>query len=174
MTAHRGTADAVARVRVAARGAGRRVLAVALAAAAVVAGPLLATQDRLLLGSCTTPGQAGPLAVRLALLQASPDCPAGALGIGPTGRGAVVLASVGLPALLAHLALVALGGSLGAVVARVVAGVAAVLRAVLPPVLPRAHATPAARRLLVVVDPRGAHGRAPFGALLTRGPPLAA
>jgi len=176
MTAHRGTADAAVRVRVRAGAglAGRRALAVALAVAVVALGPLLAMQDRLLLGSCTTPGQVGPLAVRLALLQASPDCPAGALGMGPSGRGAVVLASVGLPALLAHLALVAVGGSLAALVTRVARGVADVLGARLVPVVERARVAPVRTRTVVVGRPRVAHGRAALGVLPTRGPPVAA
>jgi hypothetical protein len=173
MTAHRGTADAAARVRARA-GAGRPALAVALAVAALAAGPLLALQDRLLLGSCTVPGHAGPLALRLALLQASPDCPAGSLGLGPTTRGAVVLASVGLPVLLVHVALVALGGSLGALVARVARGVVGVLRSVLVPVAPRLRVGPAVRRLLAATGSRAGHGRAPVGVLPTRGPPVAA
>jgi hypothetical protein len=172
MTAHRGTADAAARVRARA-GAGRPALAVALAVAALAAGPLLALQDRLLLGSCTVPGHAGPLALRLALLQASPDCP-GSLGLGPTTRGAVVLASVGLPVLLVHVALVALGGSLGALVARVARGVVGVLRSVLVPVAPRLRVGPAVRRLLAATGSRVGHGRAPVGVLPTRGPPVAA
>lgn len=174
MTAHRGTAGAVARARVAVGGAGRRALAVALAFAAVAAGPLLAAQDRLLLGSCTTPGHVGPLAMRLALLQASPDCPAGTLGMGPTGRGAVVLASVALPVLLAHLALVVVGGSLAALLARMARGVAGVLRSRLGPPVGRVRLVPVRAAVPVVGRQRISHERAGLGALTTRGPPASA
>lgn len=174
MTAHRGTAGAVARARVAVDGAGRRALAVALAVAAVAAGPLLAAQDRLLLGSCTTPGHVGPLAMRLALLQASPDCPAGTLGLGPAGRGAVVLASVALPVLLAHLALVVVGGSLAALLVRIARGVAGVVRARLVPRVAPARLVPVRAAGPVVGRTWVAHGRASLGALPTRGPPASA
>ncbi|MDM7855408.1 hypothetical protein [Cellulomonas alba] len=174
MTAHRGTAGAVARARVAVDGAGRRALAVALAVAAVVAGPLLAAQDRLLLGSCTTPGHVGPLAMRLALLQASPDCPAGTVGLGPAGRGAVVLASVALPVLLAHLALVVIGGSLAALLARLARGIRGVLRARLVPPVGRVRLVPVRAAGPVVGRRRVSHGRAAFDALPTRGPPVSA
>lgn len=177
MIARRGPLSVAVRLR-ADVGPLRRALAAVLAVLAVAIGPVLALQDRLLLDACAPVAHLGPFGVlgtRLAILQPDADCPAGTLGVGPTGHSAVVLISVGLPVLLAHLALVVAGWSLSSVLARVARGVVTVLRAVLRPRPTGSAAAPvAARRLSVVGRVAPPRGRRATGVRLVRGPPVAA
>jgi hypothetical protein len=165
-------------LRAAARlGGVRRALAVVPAAGAVGLGPFLAAHDRLLLDACAPVMHLGPLGVlgtRLALLHATSDCPVGTMGVGTAGRGAVVLISVGLPVLLAHLALAVAGWSLSSLLARAVRAVGTVLTAVLAHRPGAPAPSLVTRRLLVLAPPRAPHARPAVGSLATRGPPLAA
>jgi len=76
-------------------------------------------------------GPVGWLGLRLALLRGSADCPDGALAVGGTGaHSALVVVSVALPTLVAHVLAVAGGVSLSALLSRAASGVRVVLRAV--------------------------------------------
>ncbi|QTE29824.1 hypothetical protein [Pengzhenrongella sicca] len=142
-----------------------------LAAVALVAA--LSWPAQLVLHACLPgAGPVGWLGLRLALLSASADCPDGALAIGGTGTsGAIVIATVAVPTLLAHLLAVVGGVSLSAALSRAAAGVRAVLATVVR-VLPDA---PRARRVRAVAAGVVRLARPPRRAWtvghLDRGPP---
>lgn len=131
------------------------------------------SQGRLMLHGCLSPGVLSPLGVRLALLSDAADCPVGSYGLGAAPRGAVLLLSVAVPALVAHLALVACGLGVGGL-ARAARDRLAALGARLVGGPARAATVPAAARGFVVVE----HPRAVDRALLVvrshRGPPRTA
>ena len=94
-------------------------------------------------------GPVGWLGLRLALLRTSADCPDGALAVGGSGaHGALVVVSVAVPTLLAHVLAVAGGLGLSALLAQAASGIRLVLRAVLH-VLPGAPRVPWVRAALV-------------------------
>ncbi len=167
----------VARARLAAI---RRVLArdistVALATIGVGALLQVLLGGRVLLHACTTAD--GPLAmlgVRLALLQGGADCPDGTLAMGPADpRGAVLVLSLAVPVLAAHVALGACGLGLTAIMVRVAGAAAQVLAGAL-------HRLPSAMASIVPRRPAPAAGPGPAARLrsvrlaspLRRGPPL--
>lgn len=148
---------------------------VPLVAVLVAVATLVLTQGRVMLHSCVDAGQFAPFGLQLALLRDAAQCPAGTYGLGPASTGAVVLLSVGLPALVAHLVLAACGFGTWQVVRGCVRALAATGRRGLA--LPAAPAhVPAVRRVLVpvVLAPRGATRHVAMLTWSHRGPPLAA
>ena len=113
--------------------AGRAVVFVTAAAGI---GLLEATvlPARIVLHQCvSTGGTLGLLGLRLDLLRSAADCPDGAFAFTPLARGGVVvLLSIALPVLLAHLALGAGGLGLTTALLRTVRSTVGVLAAVLP------------------------------------------
>ncbi len=101
--------------------------AVAAAGLAALAGLLLAASGRVLLHQCVAAVGLSPLGVRLSVLQDAADCPDGTYAFGPAAGGAVLLLSVTMPLLVAHLVLTAGGAGLGVVLARAARGVAGLL-----------------------------------------------
>lgn len=94
-------------------------------------GGALASRTQLALHACLPgEGPVGWLGLRLALLRASVDCPEGTLALGgSTSRSALVVVSVAVPTLLAHVLAAACGLSLSALLARAASGVRGVLGA---------------------------------------------
>jgi hypothetical protein len=106
----------------------------ALGTALAVLSVVLGAQGRVLLHQCVTAdGPLAALGVRMAVLRSAAECPEGALGLGAASTGAVLLLSVALPVLAAHLLLAACGLGLGVVTRRVAVAVRALLAAVLVP-----------------------------------------
>lgn len=147
---------------------------VPLVAVLVAVATFLLSQSRVVLHSCVDAGQFAPFGLQLALLRDGAHCPAGTYGLGPASTGAVLLLSVGLPALLTHLVLAACGWGTWQVVRGCVRALAATGRGGL--VLPAAPAhVPAVRRGLVPVAlaPSGATRHVAMLTWSHRGPPLA-
>jgi hypothetical protein len=136
-------------------------------------GAVFVSQTQFALHACLPgEGPVGWLGLRLALLRASVDCPEGTLALGgSTSRSALVVVSVAVPTLLAHLLAAACGLSLSALAARAASGVREVLGAAwrVLPAAPRATTWRAARvvtaRTVVVLR------RAGDAAHPDRGPP---
>ena len=117
-----------------------------LVAAALIGA--LAGPAQLVVHTCV-PGTSslGWLGLRLALLRSSVDCPNGSLALGGSvAQSALVVISIAIPTLLAHLLALAGGVSLSAVLARAASAARRVLGAALwvLPAAPRARCTPAA------------------------------
>jgi hypothetical protein len=116
----------------------RAGLGAALAAGAAILGAV-AIPGRIALHQCLSGGGGlGSIGLRLALLRSAADCPDGTVAFTPLAHGGVVvLLSVALPLLLAHLALGAGGLGLITVLVRALRSAASVLTTVLARV-PRA------------------------------------
>jgi len=142
-----------------------------LAAAALIGA--LAGPAQLLVHTCVPgAGSLGWLGLRLALLRSSVECPNGSLALGGTGaQGALVVISIAVPTLLAHLLALAGGVSLSAVLARAASEARRVLGAVLwvLPGAPRARRGPAA--LVAHRDLAEARAAELTGRHGSRGPP---
>lgn len=105
-------------------------LGTVLAVAAVVIG----TQGRVLLHQCVAAdGPFAALGLRMTVLRSAVECPEGTFGLGAASQGAVLLLSVALPVVAAHLLLATCGLGLGVVVRRAVVTAAAVLASRLVP-----------------------------------------
>jgi len=108
----------------------------AVAVLALVSGlaAVLDGRAQLALHACLPgDGPVGWLGLRLALLRSSVDCPDGALALGgSTSRSALVVVSVAVPVLLAHVVAAVCGASLSALATRAASGLRAVLAAVWP------------------------------------------
>lgn len=129
-------------------GWGRAAFAGALAAAAVVAS----SQGHVLVHRCVGAGGSwADVAIRFAVLRDAVECPDGTLGLGAVPAGAVVLASVALPMLVAHVLAAAAGASLAALAARGVRVVAGLVGRLVR--VPRTRALPVARREPALVVP---------------------
>ncbi len=152
-----------------------RHVGVLLAAALTAAAVVVSAQGHVLLHRCVEAGGSwADVAIRLAVLRDTGGCPDGSFGVGAVPRGAVVLLSVALPVLAAHVLLAGLGLGLGAVVLRGARVVAALLRAWVR--VPRLRPLPVAGRVRLVV-PRPIAPRPALGLLVARphrAPPLAA
>ncbi|MBD7917299.1 hypothetical protein H9657_03275 [Cellulomonas sp. Sa3CUA2] len=142
-----------------------------LAVLSVVVG----AQGRVLLHQCVVAdGPLAALGVRMALLRSASECPDGALGLGSASTGAVLLLSVALPVVAAHVLLTACGLGLGVVARRGVAAVAALLAShLVPPVVVAGTPVPTARPLLLAGGPvvRVRRDRGHDPARPRRGPP---
>jgi hypothetical protein len=68
-----------------------------------------AAEVRVVLHSCIAPGWLTLLSLRFDLIHPAASCPQGTYGLTPASQGAVVLLSVALPALVAHLVLIGVG-----------------------------------------------------------------
>ncbi|MBU4215223.1 MAG: hypothetical protein KJ792_11270 [Actinobacteria bacterium] len=136
---------------------------------------LVLAQGRVALHSCVDAGGFAPFGLQFALLRDAAQCPAGTYGLGSTSTGAVLLLSIGLPALAAHLVLAACGFGFARAARACLGALAAAGRRALVFTVARVH--------VVVVRPapvpvaRAPRGATEHVAMLTwshRGPPLAA
>jgi hypothetical protein len=107
---------------------GRVGLCAALAAGIVLLGAV-ALPGRIALHQCMSSGGGlGSVGLRLALLRTAADCPDGTVAVTPLAHGGVVvLLSIALPLLLAHVALGAGGVGLTTVLVRALRSAARVL-----------------------------------------------
>ncbi len=122
------------------------LLAAALTAAAVA----VSVQGHVLLHRCVEAGGSwADTAIRLAVLRDAAGCPDGSLAVGAVPRGAVLLLSIALPVLAAHVLLAGVGLGLGAVALRGARVVTALLRGWVG--VPVARALPVAPRVRLVV-----------------------
>lgn len=152
---------------------GPRALA-ALGVLLAVAAVAVAAEGRVLLHQClTADGPLGALGVRLAVLRSTVECPEGTLGLGTASQGAVLLLSVALPVVGAHLLLAAGGLGLGVVVRRGAAVVRALVASRLVPLVavPAPALVPVRRAALVPAVGPPLVGRALDPARPHRGPP---
>ncbi len=112
----------------------RAQLAAALGALLALATVLPNVLGRVVLHDClVAEGPLAALGLRLAVLRSAVECPDGSFGFGATSQGAVLLLSVAVPVVLAHVVLSACGVGLGVVARRGVTVAAAVLSARLAP-----------------------------------------
>ncbi|MGY4643855.1 hypothetical protein [Cellulomonas sp. URHB0016] len=93
-----------------------------------VAGLAVAAQGRVLLHQCLPAGGIGPWGVGLTVLRDASECPEGSYALGAAASGAVVLLSVAVPLLVAHVVAAALGVGLSAAVRGAVRAIPAFLR----------------------------------------------
>lgn len=160
-------------VRPARRSPSTGVLAALLGVLAAVAVVAPAAAGRVMLHQCLSAGAFAPLGLRLAVLRDAADCPAGSYGLGAAPQGAVLLLSVAVPALLAHVLLAACGTGVGSLLLAVRRRVAALGRRWWPTTpAPLAVATTEAR--FVVVETPRRHDRGLVVVRALRGPPAVA
>lgn len=135
---------------------------------------LVLVQGRVALHSCLPAGEFAPFGLQLALLRDAAQCPAGTYGLGSTSTGAVLVLSIGLPALAAHLVLAACGLGIRQVVGRCLTTVASAGRRTLVVTVARVH-VPAVRPATVPVAaaPRVLTEHIAMHTWSHRGPPLA-
>ncbi|GIG22552.1 hypothetical protein Cch01nite_32760 [Cellulomonas chitinilytica] len=144
-------------------------LAVALCPAV---GLALAAQGRVLLHQCLPAGGLGPWGVGLAVLRDASECPDGSYALGSVASGAVVLLSVAVPVLVAHLLAALCGVGLSAAVLGALRAVPRFLRTLVR----RTVDEPAAvvvrgARMRVAAVPVRPHARLLVVHLPVRGPP---
>ncbi|WP_136518471.1 hypothetical protein [Cellulomonas telluris] len=154
-----------------------RARAVTLAGALLAVTPLLvAAQGRVLVHRCVpADGPAAALGLRLEVLASAAHCPQGAYALGDTAQGAVLLLTVTVPVLVAHVLLAAAGLGLGVVlrragsVVRALAAAAVVRRptAAVQPAVPQVRLTAPVLPVLV------RHDRGLVLVRPRRGPPVA-
>lgn len=171
--AYPGPVRATTAVRGLTPAVGRAPVLGALGVLLSVASVVLGVQGRVLLHQClTAEGPLAALGMRLAVLRSAAECPEGAVGLGSTSQGAVVLLSVALPALAAHVLLAAGGLGLGVAVRRAAAAVRSVLATRLAaPTRLRPALVPARVRVTADVVVRVPAGRVLDPARPHRGPP---
>lgn len=171
--AYPGPVRATRAVRGATPSAARAHLLGLLGVLLSVASVVLGVQGRVLLHQClAAEGPLAALGMRLAVLRSAAECPEGAVGLGTTSQGAVVLLSVALPVLAAHVLLAACGLGLGAAARRGAATVRALLAARLVARTPVAPVVvPARVRVTADVAVRVPAGRVLDPARPHRGPP---
>ena len=153
----------------------RAQLAAALGTLLALAAALPAVLGRVVLHDClVAEGPLAALGVRLAVLRSAVECPDGSFALGATSQGAVILLSVAVPVVVAHVVLSACGLGLGVLARRGVAAAAAVVSSRLaPPValaLPGVPAGPVRTAVDAPVHVRHDRGHDPRRP--RRGPPV--
>lgn len=129
----RAWGPAVRRAVLRAPGSAPAHLTGALGAVLAAASVVLVTQGRVLLHGCVAAdGPLAALGLRFAVLRSADECPEGTLGLGAASQGAVLLLSVAVPVVAAHLLLAACGLGLGVVARRAWSAAGRVLAAGLP------------------------------------------
>ena len=146
----------------------------ALGALLALASVVIGVQGRVLLHQCVVAeGPLAALGLRMAVLRSASECPDGTLGLGAASHGAVLLLSVAVPVVAAHLLLAACGLGLGVAARRAAGVVRELLASRLVPAaaapVPVLTARPAAPTSLVAVLVRHDRGHDP--ARPRRGPP---
>lgn len=155
----------------------RDVTAATLLLVAGLAFVQVAARGRLMLHACTSAdGPLSMLGVRFALLRSTADCPDGTFALVPGApQGAIVVLSLALPVVAAHVALGTCGVGVTALLVRVAASAARLLRTVLRH-LPHADSPAVLPDLVRAPAPVSSVGHRLRGALLAahprRGPPL--
>ncbi|MBO9553019.1 hypothetical protein [Cellulomonas sp.] len=147
------------------------VLAVPVVALCLVVGLALAAQGRVLLHQCLPAGGLGPWGVGMAVLRDASECPEGSYALGSVTSGAVVLLSVAVPVLVAHLLAAACGLGLSAAVVAALRAVPGLLRTLVRPVAEPVALVVRRARADVPDGPARPHARLLVVHLPVRGPP---
>jgi hypothetical protein len=148
---------------------------VTVAGVLVALAVLVVAQSRVALHSCVDAGAFAPFGLQFALLRDAAQCPAGTYGLGSTSTGAVLVLSIGLPALLAHLVLAACGFGIRQAARGCLNAVATAGRRAWVLTVPRVHVTVVrSAPVPVAPTPRGATEHVAMHTWSHRGPPLAA